>query len=205
MALFAKGKHYNKDREFRVGQIPWNKGKKYEILPEDKWSRKFDRCVICKTDSKYRRNKHYIRGRCRSCYYKERSQTVDKEKNRLKYAGRWEEIKKYPELHQNVLKFAAEARQKSKAYKKYVKFRSKKARYERFVNWWFGNKSKIKKKHKGIIINFEHDDKVYKIQTPLKKIIGKEEDLDLFRKILIKYIEKNGSSRIQGDVEEKSL
>lgn len=160
-------------------------------LPDNKWSWRFDRCFLCGTNSKEGRFAHESKGLCFYCYKKISLMKHKKGIIRPKkwYKNYWEKVRNDPVARKRYQDHCRQWRKNSPVFKAYLKKRNKKLKYARFIKDWFENRSKFwQKRHQGITINFEHDGRIYKIKTPLKQIIGKERELDLFEGQLRKYL-----------------
>lgn len=164
-----------------------------KLLP-NQWAIKFERCFLCGTSSKEGRLRHASKGLCFYCHKKMECKKIFKGIVRPKkwYKNYWEKIKNDPDAKKRYQDHCRQWRKSSPVFKAYLKRRNKRLKFRIFINEWFNNRNKVwQKRHMGIVVNFEHNGKEYKIRTPFKDIIGREREYALFERELRKYLDKH--------------
>src|SRR6266404_909910 len=81
---FQKGNRSGEPYFFVKGHKNWNEGKRYRLIPPNRWSFKFEYCKKCETQGKSGLQKHYSNGLCKSCYFKELRKRDDPQKQKLR-------------------------------------------------------------------------------------------------------------------------
>ena len=158
-----------------------------------KWSRNFEKCIICGTKRKVGGEKHHTDGCCRACHYIKVSKNPDYlEKRKQIHKKYYLKVRNDPLLLAEHKEYQKKWRENSISYKVFFRKQKLKLKFQRFIKDWFEKKDKKwQKRHIGILIKFEHKSIEYKIQTPLKKIVGNEKHLTLFENELRDYIDNN--------------
>lgn len=150
-----------------------------KLLP-NQWSIKFPKCFLCGTSRKKGRFKHECKGLCHYCYKK------------IEGKNYWKKVKDDPIKKKEYQEHCRAWRKTSPVFKAYLRRRGKMVRYAKFIREWFENSDKkLQKRHQGIVIHFEHNDKIYKVTTPLLNITKHKVELKYFRDELQKYLDKN--------------
>lgn len=144
--------------------------------PPDKWSIRYECCLICGTTDKIHK-KHEARGLCCHCYRK-----LENEKLSLgKPANYWQDKGMYNTVSSPTAKLYQEARD--------VRLE----RFKSFIINWFSEET-FKEEQSGILLHHEYEERRIEIIVPLsdKEILQYPNHLEEFKDCLEKYLKDSG-------------
>jgi hypothetical protein len=140
-------------------------------MPNNMWSKKYNKCIICKTV----KNKHHSKGMCKNCYqkkwYEKNSEKIKKKIKKWKEENP-EKYKKYnrKKYHKNREKNIERSKKSNEKRKKENPKKYKEARKKTNQKWYKINSEKVKEYGKKY--RKENSEKVKKYQRKyqLKKL-----------------------------------